>query len=122
VWLPSYAVPEADVLARGWPRPRFRMPRRIPWRSAEPPILDPEHVVCGAYGRREVHDGGDRRKAAEHAAFRPSDPDLDGYVVLDFDAFRWLEEDELIIGHPRDPYSRVDVRSSSGRVRWSTTA
>lgn len=60
-----------------------------------------------------VIDGG----RAEHAAFRPSDPDLNGHVVLDFDAFRWLEEDEPIIGHPRDPVSRVDVRSSSRHIR-----
>src|SRR5690554_4868234 len=29
----------------------------------------------------------------------------------------WLEEDEEIFGHPRDPYHRVDVRPSSRRVR-----
>jgi uncharacterized protein (DUF427 family) len=30
---------------------------------------------------------------------------------------RWLEEDEEIIGHPRDPYHRVDVVPSSREVR-----
>ena len=30
---------------------------------------------------------------------------------------RWLEEDEEIFGHPRDPYHRVDVRPSSREVR-----
>ena len=47
------------------------------------------------------------------AAFRPEDPDLAGYVVLDFTAFDWLEDDEEIIGHPRDPFHRVDIRASS---------
>ena len=28
----------------------------------------------------------------------------------------WFEEDDPIHGHPRDPYHRVDVRSSSRRV------
>jgi uncharacterized protein (DUF427 family) len=30
---------------------------------------------------------------------------------------RWLEEDEEIIGHPRDPFHRVDVVPSSREVR-----
>ena len=29
----------------------------------------------------------------------------------------WLEEDEPIYTHPRDPYSRVDILASSRRVR-----
>jgi uncharacterized protein (DUF427 family) len=29
----------------------------------------------------------------------------------------WYEEDEEVIGHLRDPYHRVDVRSSARRVR-----
>ena len=38
--------------------------------------------------------------------------------MLDFDAFdRWLEEDEQIAGHPRDPFHRVDVRLSARPVR-----
>ncbi len=51
------------------------------------------------------------------AGYRLADDDLDGYVVLDFDAFDWLEEDEPIAGHPRDPYHRVDVRRSLRTVR-----
>jgi len=52
------------------------------------------------------------------AAFRPADPDLDGYVILDFHAFgEWREEEETIVSHPRDPYHRVDVRASSRHVR-----
>jgi uncharacterized protein (DUF427 family) len=52
------------------------------------------------------------------AAFRPADPDLDGYVVLDFFSFdEWSEEDEQIVGHPRDPFKRIDVRRSSRQVR-----
>jgi uncharacterized protein (DUF427 family) len=52
------------------------------------------------------------------AAFRADDPDLDGYAILDFDAFdHWLEEEEAIRGHPRDPLHRIDVRLSSRHVR-----
>jgi uncharacterized protein (DUF427 family) len=52
------------------------------------------------------------------AAFRPADADLDGYVVLDFFSFdAWFEEDERIVGYPRDPFKRIDVRRSSRHVR-----
>ncbi|PZS14377.1 MAG: hypothetical protein DLM57_14520 [Pseudonocardiales bacterium] len=54
------------------------------------------------------------------AAFLPLDIDLAGYAILDFDAFdAWLEEDEAIIGHPRDPFHRIDVRRSSRHVKVS---
>lgn len=53
---------------------------------------------------------------APRGAFRPDDPDLAGYVVLDFDSFEWMEDDEEIIGHPRDPFHRVDIRASSVTV------
>ncbi|SEK21621.1 Uncharacterized conserved protein, DUF427 family [Rhodococcus maanshanensis] len=51
------------------------------------------------------------------AAFRPADEVLSTLVLLDFEAFDWWEEDEQILGHPRDPFHRVDVRRSSRRVR-----
>jgi uncharacterized protein (DUF427 family) len=38
--------------------------------------------------------------------------------VFDFAAFdAWLEEDEPLVGHPRDPYHRVDARAASRHVR-----
>jgi uncharacterized protein (DUF427 family) len=52
-----------------------------------------------------------------HAGFRLADPELAGYVALDFEAFDWLEEDDPVRGHPRDPYHRVDVHQTSRRVR-----
>jgi uncharacterized protein (DUF427 family) len=52
------------------------------------------------------------------AAFRPEAAELQGYVVLDFFAFdAWYEEDERIVGHPRDPFKRIDVRRSSRAIR-----
>ena len=39
-------------------------------------------------------------------------------VRLDWDAMtEWLEEDEPVYTHPRDPYTRVDILTSSRRVR-----
>jgi uncharacterized protein (DUF427 family) len=42
---------------------------------------------------------------------------LPGHVTLDFKTpERWFEEDDPIYAHTRDPYHRVDVRSSSRAV------
>jgi uncharacterized protein (DUF427 family) len=39
-------------------------------------------------------------------------------VRLDWDAMgEWLEEDEPVYTHPRDPYTRVDILASSRHVR-----
>jgi uncharacterized protein (DUF427 family) len=47
----------------------------------------------------------------------PADPDLGGAAILDFDAFdEWREEDELLLGHARDPFKTVDTRRSSRHV------
>jgi uncharacterized protein (DUF427 family) len=46
------------------------------------------------------------------------DPDLAGLVHVPFDAAdKWLEEDEVMLGHARDPFARIDVRQSSRHVR-----
>jgi uncharacterized protein (DUF427 family) len=44
-------------------------------------------------------------------------PELRDLVMLRFDAMdEWLEEDEPIYVHPRDPYKRVDILASSRHV------
>ena len=61
---------------------------------------------------------GDRR--LPRAGFRPDDPDLAGLVVLSFRAFdRWLAEDEELVGHPHDPFKRIDVLRCGRRVEVS---
>jgi uncharacterized protein (DUF427 family) len=46
-----------------------------------------------------------------------ADPDLAGHVQVDWSAVdRWLEEDEEVVGHPRDPFHRIDVRQSTRHV------
>src|SRR5919198_4191672 len=48
------------------------------------------------------------------------DPMLEGLVTVDWDAVdEWLEEEEQLIGHARDPYSRIDVRETSRHVKVS---
>ena len=49
---------------------------------------------------------------------RFDDPDLAGLVHVPFDAAdKWMEEDEVMLGHARDPFARIDVRQSSRHVR-----
>lgn len=46
------------------------------------------------------------------------DPDADGYVRVDWDGVdAWYEEDEQVLGHPRNPYHRVDCLRSARRLR-----
>lgn len=55
--------------------------------------------------------------ADEGAAWRSDDPDLAGYLILDFNAFEWREEDEPIVAHPHDPFKRIDILASTRHVR-----
>jgi uncharacterized protein (DUF427 family) len=71
-------------------------------------------------GRREflTLTAGDRSK--EDAAWRFSEDLLAGLVAFEWDAMdEWLEEEERLYGHARDPYSRIDVRQTSRHVRVS---
>jgi len=62
--------------------------------------------------------GGEATGEPEAAAFIPADSALNDYVILDFDAFdAWYEEDEPNVGHPRDPFHRIEIVHSSRHVR-----
>ncbi|NJC69041.1 DUF427 domain-containing protein [Planosporangium thailandense] len=78
-------------------------------------------LVATGTGDGEVLDVVvERGKAAGAARRFPDAPDplLRDAVRLDFAAMdEWLEEDEPIYVHPRDPYSRVDILASSRHVR-----
>lgn len=59
--------------------------------------------------------------SAEKPAVRVFDADGDGpvagFVRFEWDSVEWFEEDEKIVGHPRNPYSRVDALRSHRHVR-----
>ena len=102
--VPSYAVPESDISAVVEPAP-------VGDRTA-PGVLHPgiPFAVHTAEGS-PVTIGG-RVGAGFRLAAIP------GHVVLDSTAFdSWFEEDERVFGHPRDPFSRIDVRRTSRPVR-----
>jgi uncharacterized protein (DUF427 family) len=108
--VPMYAVPAADLDAE-------LVAPATPDDPADPmpPVLGPH-----AFGRHggpgsswDVHVDG---TAYERAAFTPDDADLAGHVVLDFAPFTWKEEEEDVLGHPHDPFKRIDTRRSTRHV------
>jgi uncharacterized protein (DUF427 family) len=136
--VPSYAVPTTDVAAEVvGAEPTATGARADDATEAPDAPNPPEGVVPMGFpldGRRvydpsipfSVHTtdgeivtlrvtGGDARTIE---AFRPADPDLASHLLLDFDGFdAWFEEDERNLGHPRDPFHRVEAVHSSRRVR-----
>jgi len=117
--VPSYAVPRDDVAGDLVPvvDPDVAPVEHPVPLGAGPPVLDPRtpfstHSCPGT--PLTIRAGSDELVGA---AFAPDDPDLDGYVVLDWKAFsQWYEEDEPVMGHPHDPYDRIDCLHSSRRV------
>jgi uncharacterized protein (DUF427 family) len=46
------------------------------------------------------------------------EPDTPGYVTVAWDAVdSWFEESEEVLGHPRNPYHRIDILRSERRLR-----
>ena len=81
-------------------------------------VLDPRVPFSAHSTSGEAVDLRAAGQVRPGAGFRPADPDLAGLVILDFGAFdTWYEEDEQNVGHPRDPYHRIDVLPSSRQVR-----
>ena len=121
--VPSYAVPveELEGLTGSPQEPETDEP--APPEVAVPhigdrPVYDPSvpfavHTAAGAV--LDLRVAGTERPAA---AFQPADDALSGYVIVDFDACdEWFEEDERNVGHPRDPFHRIEIVHSSRSVR-----
>jgi uncharacterized protein (DUF427 family) len=100
-YYPTYYIPESDVRA--------------------------ELVATGktehspSRGEGQVYDVQVGGATADAAALAYPDSPLEalrGLVRLDWKAMtEWLEEDEPVYTHPRDPYKRVDILGSSRPVR-----
>ena len=100
-YYPTYYLPSADVLAK------------------LTPTGDTEHSP--SRGEAEILDVGVDGATAAGAARRYPDSPLE--PLRDLIRFNWaemgewLEEDEPVYTHPRDPYTRVDILASSQHVR-----
>jgi uncharacterized protein (DUF427 family) len=100
-YFPVYYIPAEDIRAE-------LVPAGITDHSPSRGDADIYHVkVPGA-----TADGAARRyPASPLEALRAA-------VRLDWAAMsEWLEEDEIVYTHPRDPYTRVDILASSRHVR-----
>jgi uncharacterized protein (DUF427 family) len=109
--VPSYAVPAADIAAEVEPGGDGAAAPEQPPMLAGRPVYDPSVPFA-------VHTApGEPVTVAGAQGFRPADPELAGYVVLDFAGFdAWYEEDERNVSHPRDPFHRIDIVHSSRHV------
>lgn len=109
--VPAYAIPDSDFTVALEPAAAAAGEEHVVRIGDGPPMLDPSTGFA-------VHTtDGTTLSAAGGGAFRLAEPGLDHLIVLDFDAFDWFEEDEPIFGHPRDPFSRIDLRQSSRSIR-----
>ena len=121
--VPSYAVPAADIHGELVPWAAPTTDGELAAGSPLPdvftrPVLDPSVPFSAHTTGGEAVDVRANGESCLGAGLRLADPALAGYVVLDFPAFDgWLEEDEPIVGHPRDPFHRIDVLASSRRLR-----
>jgi uncharacterized protein (DUF427 family) len=108
--VPSYAVPVSDIAGTLTPVPSLPAP--------DAPVLTPGNPFAAHSTPGQAYDVVVGDRTLPGAAFTPQT--LEGYVVLDFRAFdRWREEADEQVGHPRDPYHRVDMRPSDRRVQIS---
>lgn len=122
VWEPrrvvaSYAVPEDDIvgdLVRAADTDAAERPVSL----GEARVLDPRspfaaHTTAGTSLTIRTPDGD-----LVDAAFRADDLDLAGYVIVDWHAFsQWYEEGKAVMGHPHDPFHRIDCLASSRHVQ-----
>ncbi|MGH1562968.1 DUF427 domain-containing protein [Mumia sp. DW29H23] len=116
--VPSYAVPIEHVAAEpGDSTAGQGEEHAVRIDAGGGPVLDPSsgfgvHTADGTPLDLRIESG-----VLRGAAFAPDDPALHGYVVLDWDAFdAWLEEDQEMVGHPHDPFSRIDCLQSGRHV------
>ncbi|NPC96647.1 DUF427 domain-containing protein [Nocardioides sp. zg-DK7169] len=104
--VPGYAFPRSDVRTDLLTPALGRLPR-------EPSFFLPHGPVEQWY---DVTLGG---RTLHHAAWVRDTPELADHVILTWQPGvldRWLEEDELVGVHPRDPHKRVEALASSRHV------
>ncbi|WP_151524567.1 DUF427 domain-containing protein [Serinicoccus kebangsaanensis] len=107
--VPRYALPVRDLVADLHAGDDIR-----PDLASLPPVVPPNLTTTTAPGT-EMAIGVDGQPVG--SAYRPADEDLADRIVLDHEPFTWHEEDEELIGHPRDPFKRIDALASSRHVR-----
>lgn len=102
-WGPTYYFPEDDVRAELIPTGKIE----------NSPSRGDAHIHDVRVGGSVAAGAGRRHPESPLEAIRP-------LVRLEWDALTlWLEEDEVVHTHPRDPYHRLDICSSSRHIEVS---
>jgi uncharacterized protein (DUF427 family) len=97
-YYPQYYIPLADVRAEL--------------------LRDEDHPQKVQLGSSRLYSlVGAGQVVASAARVFDDDGPVAGLVRFEFDRLRWLEEDEQIYGHPRNPYARVDALRSHRHIR-----
>jgi uncharacterized protein (DUF427 family) len=104
--VPLYAVPAADLMLDVTEHDAVTPPDGLG------PVLPPLNLDWHTTPGTSLHHG-DRGEVA----FRPDEPALGGRVVLHWDPFDWVEEEQPVVAHPHDPFARIDALASSRHVR-----
>jgi uncharacterized protein (DUF427 family) len=90
-------------------------------------LLEPsdKHTRCPKKGEASYYTLRVGDRVVPDAAWYYPDPLEGAPPIKDLIAFywdrvdQWLEEDEALFGHVRDPYHRIDIRPSSRHIRIS---
>jgi uncharacterized protein (DUF427 family) len=96
-YYPQYYVPVSDV----------RMEH----------LIDENHVQELQFGSSRLFSLTSPDRTLKSAARLYDSGAVAGSVRFEWDALEWVEEDEPIIGHPRNPYVRVDALRSHRHIR-----
>jgi uncharacterized protein (DUF427 family) len=83
-------------------------------------LQDEDHPQKLQFGTSRLYTlttAGHSQKSAARVYDSGTDGPVAGSVRFDWDALDWFEEDEPVIGHPRNPYVRVDALRSHRHVR-----
>jgi len=104
--VPHYAFPRHDVRTDLLTETSAEPPRQPLFFLPRGPVLQWYDLVVG-------------ERRIPHAAWVRDAPELRDLLILSWQPVlldRWLEEDEEVAGHPRDPHKRVEVIASSRHV------
>ncbi|MDT5180049.1 MAG: hypothetical protein QOJ95_4247 [Mycobacterium sp.] len=82
-------------------------------------LVDENHSQRVQFGPSKLYSitGSPDEKPAVRVFDADGDGPVAGYVRFEWASVQWFEEDEPIVGHPRNPYVRVDALRSHRHVR-----
>ena len=102
------------------PLPRTFLPTYfVPSEDLRPDVLTDRHEDDAGLTTWTVEAGGRRVEGGAWMHIDPPPPleALAGLITFSWHDLTWLEEDEELFAHARDPHKRVDVAPSSRHVR-----